>query len=44
MSRLIVLIVLVLLIVGGLVFLSRAPKEQPTHVIEVPVTQSGNAS
>ena len=44
MSRLVVLIVVILLIVGGLVFLSRAAKEQPTHTIEVPVTQGGNAS
>lgn len=44
MSRLVVLIVVVLLVVGGLVFLSRASKESPTHTIEVPVSQSGNAS
>ena len=44
MSRLIVLIVFILLIIGGLVFLSRTPQEQPTHTMEVPVTQGGNAT
>jgi hypothetical protein len=39
MSRLVVLIIV---IIGGLFFLSTLPKEQPTHQIEVPVTQ-GNA-
>jgi len=43
MSRLIVLIVLAVLIVGALFFLSRSPKQQPTHTIEVPVQQGGNA-
>lgn len=47
MSRLVVLIVLILLLVGGLVFLSTVPKEQPTHTIEVAVPQGtttgGNA-
>ena len=42
MSRMVVLIVVLVLIVGGLFFLSTLPKEQPTHQIEVPVTQ-GNA-
>lgn len=43
MSRLVVLIILVLLLVGGLVFLSSVPKEQPTKTIEVAVPQGGNA-
>ena len=44
MSRLVLLIVLVLLLVGGLVFLSNVPEETPTQTIEVPVSQSANAS
>jgi hypothetical protein len=44
MSRLIVLIVLLLLVVGGLYFLSTVPSEQPKRTIEVDVPQSGNAS
>ena len=48
MSRLIVLIVLLLVVVGGLYFLSTLPEEQPTRTIEVDVPQgsapSGNAS
>ena len=43
MSRLVVLIVVVLLIVGALVFLSTVPKESPTRTIEVDVPQGGNA-
>ena len=47
MSRLVVLIFIVLLVVGGLVFLSTVPKEQPTRTIEVDVQQpspsGGNA-
>jgi uncharacterized membrane protein len=42
MSRLVVLIIVFVVIIGGLYFLSTLPKEQPTHQIEVPVTQ-GNA-
>ena len=42
MSRLIVLIIILVVIVGGLLYLSRLPKEQPTHQIEVAVPQ-GNA-
>ncbi len=44
MSRLVVLIVAVLIIVGALVFLSTVPKELPTRTIEVDVPQGGNAS
>jgi uncharacterized membrane protein len=47
MSRLIVLIIVVLLILGALVFLSTIPKERPTRTIEVDVPQGtstgGNA-
>ena len=42
MSRLVVLIIVIAVIIGGLFFLSTLPQEQPTHQIEVPVTQ-GNA-
>ena len=44
MSRLIVLIIVLLLVIGGLYFLSTVPDEQPTRTIEVDVPQSGNAS
>ena len=44
MSRLVVFILLVLLILGGLYFLSTVPEETPTRTIEVDVPQSGNAS
>jgi uncharacterized membrane protein len=47
MSRLIVLIIIVVLIIGALVFLSTLPKQQPTHQIEVsvpaPAAAGGNA-
>jgi hypothetical protein len=47
MSRLAVLIILLVVIVGALYFLSTVPKEQPTHTIEVAVPQGaatgGNA-
>ena len=42
MPRIIPLIIVVLLIVGGLFFLSTRAKEQPTHTIEVAVP-AGNA-
>jgi len=41
MSRLIVLIVLAVLVIGALVFLSRSPKQQPTQTIEVAVPAPG---
>jgi len=41
MSRLIVLIVVAVLIIGALFFLSRLPKQQPTHTIEVAVPAPG---
>jgi uncharacterized membrane protein len=47
MSRLVVLIIILVIIIGGLVFLSTVPKAQPTHTIEVAVPQGattgGNA-
>jgi hypothetical protein len=43
MSRLVVLIIVLLLVIGGLYFLSTLPKEQPTQTIEVAVPQGGNA-
>jgi len=43
MSRSVVLIIVLLLLVGGLVFLSTVPKEQPRQTIEVAVPQGGNA-
>ena len=44
MSRAIVLIVVLLLVVGGLYYLSTVPSEQPARTIEVDVPQGGNAS
>jgi uncharacterized membrane protein len=48
MSRLIVLIIVLVLLVGALFYLSTVPKEQPTHSIEVAVPQGaaggGNAN
>jgi len=43
MSRMVVLIVVLVLIIGALVLLSTLPKERPTQVIEVAVPQGGNA-
>jgi uncharacterized membrane protein len=43
MSRLVVLMILVVIVIGGLFYLSTVPKEQPTHPIEVAVPQGGNA-
>jgi uncharacterized membrane protein len=43
MSRLVVLIIIVVVIVGALFFLSTLPKQQPTHTIETPIAQGGNA-
>jgi uncharacterized membrane protein len=42
MSRLVLFIIVLVVIIGGLFFLSTLPKEQPTHQIEVAVPQ-GNA-
>jgi hypothetical protein len=44
MSRLVLLIIVVLLFLGGLVFLSTSADEVPTRTIEVDVPQGGNAS
>jgi uncharacterized membrane protein len=43
MPRIAVLIIVMVLVIGGLVFLSTVPKEQPTRTIEVAVPQGGNA-
>jgi hypothetical protein len=47
MSRLLVPIIFVVVVIGGLIFLSTVPKPQPTHTIEVAVPQGaangGNA-
>jgi uncharacterized membrane protein len=43
MSRLVVLIIVIVLIIGALVFLSTLPKERPTKTIEVSVPQPGPA-
>ena len=43
MSRLLLLVIIVIVVVGGLIYLSTVPKPQPTHTIEVPVSQGGNA-
>ena len=43
MSRMLVLIIVLVVILGGLFFLSTLPKEQPTQTIEVAVPQAGNA-
>lgn len=43
MSRIAVLIIVLVLIIGGLVLLSRLPKEQPTRTITVDVAQPANA-
>jgi hypothetical protein len=43
MSRIVVLIVVLLLVIGGIVFLSRVPSERPVKTIEMTVPQGGNA-
>ena len=43
MSRLVILIIVAVLVIGTLFFLSTLPKQQPTHTIEVAVPQGGNA-
>ena len=43
MPRIAVLIIVLVIILGGLWFLSTVPKEQPTQTIEVAVPQGGNA-
>jgi uncharacterized membrane protein len=43
MPRIVILIIVLVLIIGGLVLLSTLPKEQPTHTIQVDVAQPANA-
>jgi hypothetical protein len=43
MSRMLVLIIVVVILIGALFFLSTLPKEQPTHQIQVSIPQGGNA-
>ena len=43
MSRLLVLIIVLVVIVGALYYLSTVPKAQPTHMIEVAVPQGTTA-
>jgi len=43
MSRLPVLIIVAVLLIGLLYFLSTLPRLQPTHTIEAAVPQGGNA-
>lgn len=42
MSRIVVLIIVLVVIIGALFYLSSVPKAQPTHTIEVAVPQGGN--
>jgi hypothetical protein len=44
MSRLVLLILVIVLLVGGLVFLAQVPEQQPVQTIEVDVPQGGDAS
>ena len=44
MPKAVVLLIILLLILGGLYFLSTVPSEQPARTIEVDVPQGGNAS
>jgi len=43
MSRLLALIIVVIILIGGLIYLSTVPKQQPTHSIEVAVPQGAAA-
>jgi hypothetical protein len=43
MSRLLVLIIAAVILIGALFFLSTLPKRQPTHTIEVAVPQGAAA-
>jgi uncharacterized membrane protein len=43
MSRLLVLIIVLVIVIGGLIFLSTVPRQQPTHTIEVAVPQDAAA-
>jgi uncharacterized protein involved in exopolysaccharide biosynthesis len=48
MSRIVLLVIILVIVIGALFFLSTVPKEQPTRTIEVDVPQGaaapGNAS
>jgi len=41
MSRLLVLIIIAVVVIGALFFLSTLPRQQPTHTIEVAVPAAG---
>lgn len=43
MPRSLVLIIFLVVLIGGVYFLSTLPRQQPTHPIEVAVPQGGNA-
>jgi uncharacterized protein involved in exopolysaccharide biosynthesis len=43
MSRLLVLIIILVIVIGGLIYLSTVPKPKATHTIEIAVPQGGNA-
>ena len=43
MSRLAVLVLVIIALIGGAYYLSTVPKETPTKTIEVDVQQGGNA-
>ena len=43
MSRLVVLIIIAVILIGALFFLSTLPKQQPTHTVEVTVARGSNA-
>lgn len=43
MPRIFVLIIVLLLVIGGLFFLSTVPKAQPTRTIQTDVAQPANA-
>lgn len=43
MSRMTMLIIVLILLAGGIYFLSTMPREQPVKTIEVDVPQGGNA-
>jgi hypothetical protein len=43
MSRLLVLIIVLVVVIGALIYLSTVPRGQPTHTIEVAVPQGATA-
>ena len=42
MSRMVVLILVLLLIAGGIYYLSTVPREVPTKTVEIDVAKGGN--